>query len=252
MALSEGSSVWDVRCIVTLLEYCSCLWFKTVASDLVSLPSIVESVAAREGVEEMSDVVLQESKQTLPGGSVGLTAKRTSFSFEPSQSSRAWIALDVCLQRPFCFTLADVIKFYAAMIDEVPSWLRDVHGVLPPDQRMNRPTLSEGEVYSHLSEVLVSVVGQWIAQADGIRTDGGQPAQEFAASWPATEGLLSRLRSRLGDVADESPPKANVQKILKELRRLESAGRRVSARCEAFPVARTSVALVGPTQSELN
>lgn len=237
MALRESSAIWDVRCIATLLEYCSCLWFKAVASDLVSLPSIADSVAPRESVDDTCDA-MEESKQiNLPFGSTGTTVKRPSVRFEPCQQSpRAWIALNVLLQRPFHFTLADVLKFYAAMVDEVPSWLRDVHNVLSADQRTNRPSLNEGEVCTHLGEILVSVVGKWIAQADGIRTDGGQLAEEFAAAWATTEGLLSRLRSRLGDVEDESPPKANVQRILKELRRLETAGRRVSARC-SFPIA---------------
>lgn len=203
-AMQDGSAMWDVRCITTLLEYCNCLW--------------VHALQGEEG--------LANDKRAIPGAGVDLDDQ------VDQQPNRAWVALRVLLQPPFRFTLANVVNFYAAMLDHIREWVGEIQRALPADPtrdpRRRRPVLNEDDLYVHLSEVLTTVLDRWTAQVDASRADQRAP-DEFAGGWPAAEGVLAKIRLRLGDVEDDMHF-ASVQRLQKEVRRLEERGRRISAR----------------------
>jgi len=141
----------------------------------------------------------------------------------------------VLLQRPFQFTLANAFKLYAGMFDQIPSWLRDLQGMLPADPAQRRPTLTEEDVAAHLAEVILAVAECWIAKVDSSRADE-RIVQDFASEWPSCESVLAAVRARLAGV-EGARQRAAAQQLLKEVRRLEASGRRVSARCIPQPAA---------------
>mmetsp|Transcript_42660 Transcript_42660/g.134537 ORF Transcript_42660/g.134537 Transcript_42660/m.134537 type:complete len:1243 (+) Transcript_42660:2064-5792(+) len=217
-ALRDSSAMWDVRCIATLLEYCNCLWFQSVGS----------AALAGDGAESQAS-----AHASLPTASGEAEEGRPRSTTDPQRAARSWVALTVLLQRPFHFTLGDVVKFYAAMLEQLPSWLKDLQSMLPADPSRRRPALSEDDVYVHLGEVVLAVLDQWVTQVEGGRADE-RSVEDFANAWPSVEGVLSRLRSRLLEVEGEAV-RVVAQRLLKDLRRSEAAGRRLSARCVPPP-----------------
>jgi len=212
--LQDGSAMWDVRIITTALEYCNCLWTQIVQGE--------------EGGRAGS-----QARRATPGAGVGPLEEENDDSSQvegrasTSAHSPAWVALKVLLQPPFHYTLANVVGFYSAMLEQLGAWLRELQRMLPADPTRRRPYLSEDDMYVHLSEVLLTVLERWTDQVDASRADQ-RAGEAFASSWGSTERVLRAMRQRLGDVAGEAH--AAAPRLQKEVQRLEDRGRRLAAR----------------------
>jgi len=226
--------MWDVRSITTILEYANCLWLQTVQTSADGSGQGVTASATRGAQRDDDDGAAsgtEVARSSEAGGDDGRAGEAAAA--DSRRLGRAWVALGVLPHRPFYFTWANVVKFYTALLDNLSSWLRDLQDMLPVDITRRRPVLGEDDVYVHLSEVVLAVLDRWVSQVSTSRADEST-VDEFANGWTSAEGVLARLRGRLGDVEGETL-RATARRLLKELRRLETLGRRIAARSTPQP-----------------
>jgi hypothetical protein len=187
------STMWDVRCIGTLLEYCNCLWLKSLEPRVVAAP-----------------------------------APEVTNLEPPSKDSlrRAWVALKALPGRPFQYLPANVVQFYGDMITHLPQWLKDLRGMLPSDDVGCRPSLSEDDVRLHLCKVITTVIHEWSLRAEIVRGDERALA-DFLNVWSLSKGLLDSIAS--GQPPAYAPGQSsNVDAALaEEARRVEAQAHRV-------------------------
>lgn len=110
-ALKPGSQLWDHRCVATLLEYCNCLWHKSVGSEEVAAGRALASPQAPLG------------RPVLAGAAEAASSQRGDA--DALRPGLAWVALEVLTKKPFHLPLSGVVKFYAAMISHTSSWAKD-------------------------------------------------------------------------------------------------------------------------------
>eukprot|EP00930_Biecheleria_cincta_P097159 TRINITY_DN88882_c0_g1_i1.p1 TRINITY_DN88882_c0_g1~~TRINITY_DN88882_c0_g1_i1.p1 ORF type:complete len:1571 (-),score=289.58 TRINITY_DN88882_c0_g1_i1:80-4792(-) len=189
-ALAPGSALWNVGCVATLLEYCSCLWYKATDDE----------------------------------GSILRLGDGTRMSCD-----RAWVALDVLTQKPFQKSLADVIAFYEKVLSHAKSWASDLRQKLPRESFGSvRPSLTDDELYAHLGEVVLGVLERWTTELDG-RHANEQSRRELTATWPAVEALLTQLRQGLGELRGDALGSRG-RKLIQHADRIELCGQRLCAR----------------------
>merc|ERR1711879_325445 len=123
LVTKAASALWDIRCIGTILEYCSCLWLK-MGND----------------------------------GTASPVAKVHSDGRCPSEGSRTWVAFEVLSQEPFECPLADVAAFYGEMLAHLTSWLQDLQAAISPIVGARFRPLSEQDLHVHLAEVAIAVL----------------------------------------------------------------------------------------------
>jgi len=193
------SPVWDVRCIVTVLEYCNCVW------------------------QHVFDAPKARSSQTmLAQDEAGCNEDTKRGSGESNQCS--WVALGVLRAKPFLFSLTEVVQFYAQMLGQLSKWLGDLQAVLP--ERAGWPRLSEDDVHVHLSEVVLGVVALWIEDAQNQSLKEGLSG--FREAWQHHgSGLLADMAMRLNGLQCHYPV---ARRLLPEALRLEGQGRRMYGR----------------------
>lgn len=181
---SFSSSIWDARCVATVMEYCNCLWFRAVES------------------------VMPQAERFQGDGAAGMPVVN---------EQRAWVALEVMGGEPFKFTLLDMVAFYAEMLAHLDVWTKDLQAALPGTERK----LTEEDVHLHLSEIAVTVLGRWIREAQlGNRDE--RFLLELRRAWLRTaEGLLASLTLRLNSLQRSHHV---ARRLLPEVLRLEKLG----------------------------
>lgn len=211
------STMWDVRCVGTLLEYCNCLWLKSVES----LPATAKP-SETPGEAEMTDPDSPSSECAM----------------------RAWVALKVLPGRPFTYLPANVVKFYADMLTHLSVWLVDLWGMLPADEVGSRPTLSETDVRRHLCKVIVTVIHDWTRRVELARGDELALA-DFRSVWPLARGLLDNIAS------GRAPAHTTVEESLAdEARRVEVRAGKLCGVVEEPALDKNSLALPIPARPE--
>jgi len=178
------STLWNVRVVGTLLEYCNCLWLKSF--EAASSPPSMELVA--------SSPVSAAAPLEVPS-----TECRR----------RAWVALEVLPGQPFHFAAANVVNFYSEMLTYSSTWLKDVQGMLPPDEFGCRLNLCEEDVRSHLSKVLLTVLRCWVVRVESARSDECAFI-ELRQAWPLIEGVLKSIMTASADQASRALGQENL------------------------------------------
>lgn len=186
--------LWHVRGIATLLEFSSCLW-------LNALQKVGHTTEFQE-----------------KGGD---GAAGSSLIDE----NRLWVALEVLMQKPFSFSLPDLITFYAEMIAQLDAWHADLQetSAYSPARRWAWPT--EEDVHLHLSHVAIVLLASWLREAErtceSISESCAEAESEFVRVWRrSADGLLSGLCLRLNHARHHS-----AQRLLGEALRLEKGCR---------------------------
>jgi len=221
--LKVPGTTWDVRIIATLLEYCNCLWLKSVEADDAApplappLPPPAEPPTASAD-EAASSADAAPSAARPPGREAEQTPDR-------HRSSRAFVALQILSQQPFNLGPENVVKLYVDMLAHLTAWLRDLQALMPADPTGYRPAVGEDDVYIHLSMVIVFFLSDWLLQVEqsGDRT---LAAANFKLAWPAARSLLAGIQSRLSDEILQRSH-CHARRLLEDAGRLEERGQRI-------------------------
>lgn len=176
-ALQKGSSLWDVCCVATLLEFSSCLWCKALGEAFVEGPF-----------------------------------------------DRSWLALEVLSQKPFNMSPSGLLKFYAAMLANSASWVKDLRSKIPAYS--SRPWPSNEDLCAHLAEATLGILSAWIAQVKCSRDD--HKTLEFSTAWTQIEEIIMDLRARLTKFKEKAPS-AVASRLISELDRVEADGKLIGA-----------------------
>jgi len=233
-ATQSPSSVWDAHCIGVLLEYCNCLWHCSFELDEERGPVGSDTAPTTSGLTAVDATGPSTSRPPQ-------AAEAVSATVHVPGGERAWIALRVMTRRPFHFTHLSVLRFYAGMLAELPTWLRDLQALLPPDPARRRPALSEDVLRTHLGEVALIVLDSWVLQLEDAKP-GDRGVAEFCSALPAVEGALGNVRSHL-EVVQGKAQASVAKRLLRDADRLEAAGRRIHGR--ALPSGTSAMASLG-------
>jgi len=163
------SAMWDVRVVATLLEYCNCIWFRSVEFP-ADAPSNFGSASDEEKLNACA----------------------------PKEIGIAWVALEVLVGKPFHFTPANIVKYYSDFIEYVPTWMRDLQGRLPGDDK--ELVLREEELLWHLRRVVLTVIHHWTFRVEESFADK-HVVDDFQKAWPLMDGILK-------DIIDARAPPA--------------------------------------------
>jgi len=202
--------VWDEHTVVTLLEYCNCLWHMVCAP---------QEVDTSEGPLTSAEATAVEDHHS-----------REEVAPQPhaeGSSERAWVALEVLVRRPFNYAHSNVLKFYGDVLKHVPNWLPDLQKLLPPDPAGSRPVVTVDDVRTHVSTVILAMLDTWATQVDACTDD--RAASEFRGASLCIESVLGEIKSHLQDLQG-ADPSANVQWLLTEVKRLEGVSQRIQRR----------------------
>lgn len=186
--------LWHVRGIATLLEFSSCLWLN-----------------ALQKVGQTTE--LQEKGGDGAAGSSLI------------DENRLWVALEVLMQKPFSFSLPDLITFYAEMIAQLDAWHTDLQETSAYSQARRWAWPTEEDVHLHLSHVAIVLLASWLREAErtceSISESCAEAESEFVRVWRrSADGLLSGLCLRLNHARHHS-----AQRLLGEALRLEKGCR---------------------------
>eukprot|EP00439_Symbiodinium_sp_Y106_P048119 s3098_g6.t1 len=183
--------LWHVRGIATLLEFSSCLW-------LNALQKVGHTTEFQE--KGLSRLV---SRDGAAGSSL-------------IDENRLWVALEVLMQKPFSFSLPDLITFYAEMIAQLDAWHADLQetSAYSPARRWAWPTEED-----------LCCCDRWLREAErtceSISESCAEAESEFVRVWRrSADGLLSGLCLRLNHARHHS-----AQRLLGEALRLEKGCR---------------------------
>jgi hypothetical protein len=205
--------VWVEHTVVTLLEYCNCLWHKACAP---------HKGDASEGPLTSAEATAVEDNQS-----------REEVAPHPhaeGSSQRAWVALEVLVRRPFNYAHSNVLKFYGDVLKHVPAWLPDLQTLLPPDPAGSRPAVTADDVRTHISRVILAMLDTWATQVDTLTDD--RAASEFSGASLCIESVLAEIKSHLQDLQG-ADPSVNAHGLLTEVKRLEGVSQRIERRQHA-------------------
>eukprot|EP00929_Paragymnodinium_shiwhaense_P080318 TRINITY_DN41875_c0_g1_i1.p1 TRINITY_DN41875_c0_g1~~TRINITY_DN41875_c0_g1_i1.p1 ORF type:complete len:1641 (+),score=362.38 TRINITY_DN41875_c0_g1_i1:83-5005(+) len=222
------STLWDVRCVGLLLEYCNCLWRQALEADVAgSRPS-----ASSRGLS-------RPSGSTAPAPPTGDASQMSS----PADCS--WVASQVLMRRPFELSLKSVLQFYADMLGHMKTWLADLQGMLPDDPSRLRPEPSDQDMAVHIGDVIVELLEVSISKAQARRLGDEAAASELRSAWPAAESALAGLSSQL-----EGEPSRRSQELLSAVRRIQADGKQ--ALSEEAKAAASAAAAAAASPSSLD
>jgi len=202
--------VWDEHTVITLLEYCNCLWHMACAP---------HEGDASEGPLTSAEATAVEEHHSREEAAPHPDAE--------GSSQRAWVALEVLVRRPFNYAHSNVLKFYGDVLKHVPAWLPNLQKLIPPDPAGSRPVVTADDVRTHISRVTLAMLDTWATQVDTCTDD--RAASEFSGASLCVENVLGDIKTHLQDLQGADPP-AKVQWLLTEVKRLEGVSQRIERR----------------------
>ncbi|CAE7611813.1 Sec61b [Symbiodinium natans] len=187
--------LWHVRGIATLLEFSSCLWLNALQK------------------LKMDEAEPSESGADGAAGSPLI------------DESRLWVALEVLMQKPFSFSLPDLVTFYADMIAQLDAWHADLQETSAYSRARKWAWPGQEDVHLHLSHVAIVLLASWLREAeracDSISETRAEAESDFVRVWRrSADGLLSGLCLRLNHTRHLS-----ARRLLGEALRLEKSCR---------------------------
>jgi len=199
-AISVPSAIWNVRVLVTLLEYCNCLILR-VQDRNPSDPHLL-GMRARPTVAEGPEVEATRADNRL---------------------ERAWFAIEALSRRPFDLSPSSTFKLYAEMFAHVSTWAPDLQTLLPVES-LRHDAVQPEDLYLHLGEIILLLLDGWITQVKHTRADERTVA-DFCSTLPAIESTLGSLRSCFEDL--QASRRDDAQRLLQDVRRIQEAGQQV-------------------------
>lgn len=191
----DNHTLWEARCVGTLLEFSNCLWLQNCSPEAPQSPGF-----GREGDASAGSPLINETC--------------------------LWVATEVLSQEPFNMSLADLVTFYAEMISNLHVWHKQLQEIVPAYLRA-KPWLwpSEEDVHLHLSQVATVVLAGWLREAERLCNSSGfekeKAEHHFAqVGRRSADGLLAGLYLRLN-----GSKHATAQRLLVEVLRLEKSCR---------------------------
>eukprot|EP00927_Polykrikos_kofoidii_P014486 TRINITY_DN16352_c0_g1_i1.p1 TRINITY_DN16352_c0_g1~~TRINITY_DN16352_c0_g1_i1.p1 ORF type:complete len:1765 (-),score=234.64 TRINITY_DN16352_c0_g1_i1:65-5299(-) len=196
-SVTQAPTLWDIRNLVTLLEYSNCLWRRAMPSGDDGSHGGVE--ASDASGEPLADIRLRSRSAT-------------------ARSDATWVAYSVLMRPPFNYTLPSVVELYAALLEHLSKWLGELQARLPADPKRLRPRLRETDVFTHTGEVFVLVLGDMLNQVRECLIDERE-LEELRKWWPSVQCATAAIVARLADEAGEA-----ASELVDTARRLESKG----------------------------
>jgi len=226
------SPVWDVRTITTVIEFCNCLWLVSIErSGAKPTTAVKEQVCDKcGGTDSLVEALAMASLGPAAPASMPeqvAEAVRRACAHERSADLRAWVALRLLPGRPFHFTTASVVAFYAEMLSHLPDWSRDLQGIINANLSVTQADgwVSEDDLYVHLAEVVLVFLSSWLEEVEKSAVDS-QQAADFRGAWPTSQGVLGALNLRLNSLQCRSVGPTAIR-LLPKAQKIETKGRMV-------------------------